>query len=150
MEEIIHAFGIDWRLIVIQMFNFAILVAALWYFLYTPVLKVLSEREAKIRQGIEDAEEAARVRGETYAEKNVVLQDARKEAEGLIHKAEAHAVLKGKDIVKEAEAHAERVLQDAKERAEEAAREAVRKSEAEIARTALLAAEKILNDKAHS
>jgi F0F1-type ATP synthase membrane subunit b/b' len=57
MEEIIHAFGIDQRLIIIQIVNFAILAGALGYFLYTPVLRLLREREEKIAQGLKDAEE---------------------------------------------------------------------------------------------
>ncbi len=77
MEEIIHAFGIDWRLIVIQIFNFALLVAALWYFLYTPILKILEERESKLKQGVLDAEKAATARSEADTEKSVVLKEAR-------------------------------------------------------------------------
>ena len=49
MQEILTAFGIDWRLIVIQVFNFAMLAYVLWYFLYTPVLKLLAEREENVR-----------------------------------------------------------------------------------------------------
>ena len=64
MEEILHAFGIDWRLILIQVVNFGILAGALWYFLYTPVLKILNDREEKIRKGIEYAEAAQETRAE--------------------------------------------------------------------------------------
>ena len=69
MEEIIHAFGIDWRLIVIQMFNFAVLAGALWYFLYTPVLTILSDREAKLKKGVEDVPQAV-VFGSFYCNDN--------------------------------------------------------------------------------
>ena len=76
MEQLIEAFGIDVRLIIIQVFNFGILMAVLTYFLYKPVLKMLNEREAKIAQGIKDAEEAAKVRGEATEEKKAILEKA--------------------------------------------------------------------------
>ncbi len=147
MEEIIQAFGIDWRLIVIQMFNFAILVAALWYFLYTPVLRMLNEREAKLKKGVEDADKAAIALEEADKEKAVLLTSARKEAESLVEEASRHAESKGSDIVKDAEARALRMIEDAKMRAEEEKTLAKKASEAEIAQAAILAAEKILNQK---
>ena len=144
MEEIVHAFGIDWRLIVIQMFNFALLLAALWYFLYTPVLKMLEEREKKLAQGVVDAENAARARKEADSEKSAVLKGARTEAEGIVASAKSHAEEKGVGIVHEAEAKAERMLEDARLRAEEERAQARKASEAEIAQAAILAAEAIL------
>ncbi len=147
MEEIIHAFGIDWRLIVIQMFNFAILGAALWYFLYTPVLKILTEREAKLKKGVEDAESAATARKEADAEKSAVISEARKQAEALVETGSKHAELKGGEIIAEANARATKLIEDAAARAEEERMRARAASEAEIAQAAILAAEKILNQK---
>lgn len=147
MEEIIHAFGIDWRLIVIQMFNFMILGAALWYFLYTPVLKVLNEREAKLKKGVEDADKAAQSLLEANTEKTALLTTARKEAETLVEEASRHAETKGSGIVKEAEERAQRMIEDAKMRAEEEKKLAKKASEAEIAAAAILTAEKILKER---
>jgi F-type H+-transporting ATPase subunit b len=144
MEEIVHAFGIDWRLIVIQMFNFALLMAALWYFLYTPVLKLLSDREAKLKQGVLDAEKAAEARKEADTEKGAILKEARTEAEGIVATAKTHAEAKGNDIVRDAEAKAARMLEDAKARALEEQAQARKAAEAEIAQSAILAAEAIL------
>lgn len=147
MEEIVHAFGIDWRLIVIQMFNFAILAGALWYFLYTPVLKILNEREAKLKKGVEDAEQASIALKEADAEKASVITAARKEAEALVESGSKHAEKKGDEIIAEANARATRLIEDAAARAEEEKLRAKAASEAEIAEAAILAAEKILNQK---
>jgi len=144
MEEIVHAFGIDWRLIVIQMFNFALLLGALWYFLYTPILKMLEAREAKLKQGVMDAEKAALSLTEADTAKSAILKEARGEAETIVATAKTHAEAKGAAIVSDAEAKALRVLDDAKARGEEAQKEARRASEAEIAQAAILAAEAIL------
>jgi F0F1-type ATP synthase membrane subunit b/b' len=67
-----------------------------------------------------------------------------REAEGLVAAARIRAEEKGSEIVKGAEAKADAVLKDAAARAEEAQRRALAESEKEIAKAALLAAEKIL------
>ena len=147
MEEIIQAFGIDWRLIGIQMFNFALLVVALWYFLYTPVLRILEERQEKLRQGVVDAEKAKIALTEAGKEKGVILQGARHEAESIVALAKAHAETKRTDIIHEAETKAARVIHDAQLRAEEEMERARKASEAEVAQAAILAAENILTSK---
>jgi F-type H+-transporting ATPase subunit b len=147
MQEIIHAFGIDWRLIVIQVFNFAMLAGILWYFLYTPILKLLADREAKIKKGIEDAESAGKALALADAEKQTILSAAQGEASAIVERASSHAEQKGAGIVAEAMQKAERVAEDAREKALEIKAQAHKESEAEIAQVAILAAEKIINQK---
>ncbi len=147
MEEIVHAFGIDVRLIVVQMINFGILVGALWYFLYTPVLKMLEKRESLIKKGVEDAKQAEQDRNDAENAKQAVLREARGEAETIVSSATTHAEEKRLALLKEAEANAERVMHDAKARGEEIIHAARKASEAEVAEAAILAAERILNDK---
>jgi F-type H+-transporting ATPase subunit b len=145
MQEILTAFGIDWRLIVIQIFNFSILVGILWYFLYTPVLKLLSEREAKIKKGITDAEEAEKALLRADSEKTAILKDAHVEA-GQIHaRATLTAEEKASALIKDAETKIARDIESAKGLAEELKTQALKGSEAEIAKLSFLAAEKILN-----
>lgn len=147
MQDLFTAFGIDWRLIVIQIFNFAILAGALFYFLYTPILKILSDRESKIQKGVEDANAASESRLRAEEEKKVVLQNATKEAEGMIERAESHAEEKASAILAHAKKQADATLEATKLRAEEMKREAERESEAEIAKIAVLAAEKMIREK---
>jgi F-type H+-transporting ATPase subunit b len=145
MQEILHAFGIDWRLIVIQIFNFSILVGILWYFLYTPVLKLLSEREAKIKKGISDAEKAEEALKLADTEKTTILKEAHVEA-GQIHaRATLTAEEKASALIKDAEMKIARDIESAKSLAEELKTQALKGSESEIAKLSFLAAEKILN-----
>lgn len=147
MEEIINAFGIDWRLIVIQMFNFAFLAGVLWYFLYTPVLKILSEREAKLQKGVEDAEAARVALNQADAEKSSILTQAQGEASEIVARASVHAEERGAIIFHEAEEKVARTLEDAKQKGEEIKAQALKESEAEVARIAILTAEKILTER---
>lgn len=144
MEGILHTFGIDGRLIVIQIFNFALLGAALWYFLYTPVLTMLSEREKKIKKGVEDAENAAQALASAENEKSSILTEANKEAESVATRATLHAKEKAALIAAEADAKAARTIADAQQKGEDLKAQARKESEDEIAKVAVLAAEKVL------
>ena len=144
MESLIHAFGIDARLITIQVLNFAVLAGLLTYFLYKPILRLLEERENKIKQGLADAESAREALSGAEMEKKNILSEAQLNAASMEARAEAHAKEKAEVIMREAnEAAAERVRQ-AEARAEAMKAEALKASEAEIAKSAILAAEEIL------
>lgn len=144
MESLIHAFGIDARLITIQVLNFAVLAGLLTYFLYKPILRLLEERENKIKQGLADAESAREALSGAEMEKKNILSEAQSNAASMEARAEAHAKEKAEVIMREAnEAAAERVRQ-AEARAEAMKAEALKASEAEVAKSAILAAEEIL------
>ncbi|MBI5456651.1 F0F1 ATP synthase subunit B [Candidatus Kaiserbacteria bacterium] len=147
MTELFAAFGINWKLLLIQALNFGILLVILWKYLYTPVLKIIEDRKKKIEEGVQNADEAARKLAASDGEgKEIVLQAARK-AEELVAEARTRADEKRQQMIVAAEERAEAILADASARAEEAKRQALLSSEREIARTAMLAAEKILRQK---
>jgi F-type H+-transporting ATPase subunit b len=60
MEEagLLGQLGINWKLFVSQAFNFFILLIVLWAFVYKPLLKIIKERNEKIKTGLEKAEQA--------------------------------------------------------------------------------------------
>lgn len=147
MQEIISAFGIDSKLIVVQIVNFSLLLGLLWYFLYTPLLKLLSDRQEKIQKGVEDAEKAAQSREDASTEKKAVLSEAHKEAEAIDARAKTHADEKAAGIIAEAQDKAVGVVANATAKGEELKVQARKESEAEIAKLAILAAEKVLQEK---
>lgn len=144
MLETLQAFGVDWRLVSVQIFNFLILIGVLSYFLYTPVLRIISEREQKIKKGVEDANKAEQALKEADAEKTNILKEAHVEASHIVERGTRHAEDKEKEIIAEAQAKATREIERAKENAEEIKTRALKNSEAEIAQMAILAAEKVL------
>jgi F-type H+-transporting ATPase subunit b len=144
MESLLDAFGIDWKLLIAQLVNFGVLFFALTYLLYKPVLKTLDERRAKIAQGVLDAERAAEAASTADADAAEVVKGAESEAEGIVSSARDLAGSEKARILKEAETRAAAVAADADARATEVAAKALRDSEKEIARLAVLAAEKVL------
>lgn len=144
MDALLEAFGIDWKLLLIQAVNFGVLLAALTYFLYKPTMRVLDERRAKVAKGVEDAEAAEVKLREADSVAAGVLKSAEGEAEGIVSSARETASAEKARIVKEAEERAVAVASDAEARAKEAAARTLRESEKEIARLAVLAAEKAM------
>ena len=148
MQQLFSAFGINWHLLLVQAINFGVLLAALTYLLYKPIMKTIDERRDKIAEGVRKAEAADRRLDEAKAESDTLVGEAAKQAEGLVAAARSSAEEKGSAMMKEAQARADQLMVEAKARAEEEKRQMMRASEQEIARAAMLAAEKILKEKA--
>lgn len=146
MESLLDAFGIDVKLLLAQLVNFGVLFVALTWLLYKPVMKTLDERAAKIAQGVEDAEIASEKALQADENAAKVVKGAETEAEGIVSSARDLAGTEKSRIMKEAEARAAQVAADAEARAEETAAKALRDSEKEVARLAVLAAEKVLRE----
>jgi F-type H+-transporting ATPase subunit b len=144
MEAFLSTFGVKWELIIAQAVNFFILAGALTWLLYKPVTKIVAERARVVAQGVEDAAEAKQKldKADEAAKKTFVAAES--EAEELIKRARAEAALEKASALKEAQDYALRLEADAKARAEEDAARLLRESESEIARLALLAAEKAI------
>lgn len=147
MEDLISAFGIDWRLIAIQIFNFALLAGLLWYFLYEPVLKMLDARRDKVAKGLQDAEAATAAREAAETEKKEILGVAHKEAEAVVARASTAGDEKRAAILKQAEEESARRIAAAEKAGEQLKEKLRQESEAEVAQAAILAAEKILRSK---
>lgn len=147
MDQLFSAFGIDWRLLVAQAVNFAIVLVALRYFLYRPILAMLAKRQQIVAQGVDDAAAAKSLLegADAVAAERVAAADA--EAERIVASAREAGAEEKMRLVKEAEARALAVAHDAALRADEVTTRARRESEQEIARLAILAAEKVLRAK---
>ncbi len=148
MSDLFAAFGVNWKLLLIQAVNFGLLLAALSYFLYKPVLKIIDERREKIAESVRVAEAAKRRLEEAKEEGDKMVGDAAKEAEGLVAAARTRADEKGSEMLKAAQGRSDALMAEASARAEEQKRMAMQESQKEIARAAMLAAEKILQKSA--
>ncbi len=147
MGEIAEVFGVNWKLLVIQAVNFTVLLLALWYFLYRPVVRMLEKRQQVIEQGVRDAKAAEESKGDIEKKRDGLILAATKEAEELVEQARVQGAEKEREIVGQAQNRADRELAEAKVRAHELRETTLRESEKEIARLAILSAERILKEK---
>ena len=68
--------GLNLGFLLVQLFNFLILVIVLYAWAYKPILKMLDDRKAKIAQGLEDARIASEARANAEKEAQKILNDA--------------------------------------------------------------------------
>ncbi|MBM3117966.1 MAG: F0F1 ATP synthase subunit B [Chloroflexi bacterium] len=138
--------GINLPLLIAFVVNFIILFGLLSLFLYKPVLKVLDERQARIKEGMEQAEQIRQQTAHSEEEIKAHLETARKE---------------GQSIIAQAAQMGERLKEEAKEGARQEAESVIAKARTEIQRDrdktidelrkefadiAILAAEKVINE----
>ena len=147
MQQLFAAFGINWKLLIIQGINFSVLLAILSYFLYRPLMKVIDERREKIAEGVRAAEAASGRLADAKTESDNIVGAGTRHAEELVALARTRAGEKEAELVGAAQMKADAVMRDAQARAEESKRTAMQESHKEIARAAMLAAEKILATK---
>ena len=111
--------GINLGYIVSQLVNFTLLIVLLYFVAYRPILRMLDERSAKIKKGLEDADTASRRAAEMEQEFERRMTEARKE---------------GQEQVAQAAQMGEKVRQEILDKAREEARGLVDKAKEEIGR----------------
>ena len=58
-DPIIKNLGIDWKIFLAQLVNFGIVFFVLKKFAFSPIQKLLKERQSKIEKGLNDATRSA-------------------------------------------------------------------------------------------
>ena len=112
--EILGNFGFEPVLFAAQIINFLILAAIFKKFLYKPILKVLSDREKKIQQGIADAEAAGESLTRAEKEKDEIIKAATLEAEKIIDETKKAGVELAEKLAASAKQEADRIIIEAK------------------------------------
>lgn len=148
MDTIIHVFGIDWKLLAIQIVNFLILLYILKHFLYAPLLRTLDERRALIAKGVNDAETAEKNLKIAEEKGQELIKASAKKADEALSSAMTSAAHLKERAVQEAEVTKATILKAAETEKERIKKQALFEAEAEIAKLAILGAEKILKKEA--
>ncbi|MBI2121539.1 MAG: hypothetical protein HYT98_00300 [Candidatus Sungbacteria bacterium] len=114
MSELIHNFGIDWKLLLAQAVNFLILLFILKRFAYEPILKMLRSRKEGIEKGYEFMREAdERLRGvDKFREDK--MKEANQEALLIVKRGEESGKERQAEIIVSANKKAESVMLEAK------------------------------------
>lgn len=115
MNELFFALGINWKLLLSQGVNFGILLLALTFFVYKPLLAIIAERKKRIEGGLRDADDAERKLKDIGKIEAEHIAQAEKDALGIIKKAETTAESSAKSIVLSAEEKSVALLKEAAE-----------------------------------
>ena len=142
MEEL----GINWQLLIAFVVNFLLLFILLSVFAYKPVLKMLDERQAKIKESLDQAEEVKQQTAEAEEKIKAQLDSARKEGQKIVAQSEQIAERLKTEAIDEARHEAESLIAKAQteiQRQRDKDLDELRKQFADIA---ILAAEKVINE----
>lgn len=142
-----ESLAIDWKILVGQIINFAILFFLLKKVAFAPFMKLLKERREKIEDGIKKAEKAE----ETIQKMNVFQEELkeknRAKTKEIIQKAEEEAQKRGNKLLGDTDQKRTEILVKAQKEAEEIIVKEKEKSRKEIFDKVFAVTEKVLEEK---
>ncbi len=148
MEEIkqslLGTLGINWKLLIAQLINFSVVLFVMWKWVYTPLLKLIEDRQKKVEQGIRDAEASARSRSESERQAETAILAARKEAQRLLEEAAAAGERLRGDMARQADEQVAKIVEEGRRKLADEKDKAVKEAKSEIAGLVVAAAEKVL------
>ena len=115
--EIFKTFGFDLKLFIGQAINFLILVFIFKKFLYTPILRVLKEREDGIKKGLDDAKNAADALERSGKESAEILKSAKLGAQEIMDNSRKASEEIKKEMIDRSKAESEKIVEQARAQA---------------------------------
>ena len=91
VAQLARQFGVEWKFLAAQIINFCIVAFLLFKFAFKPVLATIEERQEKIADGLQYAEEMKSKLAESKKKQIEVLKEAQKESRKIIKEAQSSA-----------------------------------------------------------
>lgn len=130
--------------IIFQIINFSVVLGALSYLLYKPILKILDERSERIQEAQKAAaktlEEQAKIEQTTKSTK----QKAERDAQDILNEAKTAATAQKQEILKGAQAEAEQMLAKMKKEWQAEKSKLASEMKQEFAEAVLTVSEKVI------
>ena len=145
--DLARQFGVNWSSFIAQVVNFTLLTFVLYRFAFKPVLKTLSERQQKIAEGLQYAEEMKQKLSEAEKGKAETLKKASLEAQKLLNDANEKAKALLDKNTQEASSKVEGILQKATEETERERKKMIKEVQVEISRLVVETTAKVLAKK---
>jgi len=139
-------FQINLFQVLIAAANFVVFLALIWTFAFKPVSKMLADRKTRIEEGLRDAEQARRDRESAETERLAALQEARREANDILARAQKVAQETREADIAATKADLERIRERASADLEAEKQRAIGELRAEVADLALQAAGRVIGE----
>lgn len=143
----IGALGIDGKAFVIQLITFVLAFLVLKRYAFKPIGKVLTERRETIESGVKLGEEMQKERAKLDDKVEKILQDTRKEADGIIAGAQEDARQTVREAEDKAREKAAGILKEADSRIDQDTARARKQLEKELVGLVSDATEAIIGEK---
>ena len=145
--EILAKLGIDWKLFVAQIVNFVILLIILRRFVYRPMLAFLEERTNRIDKGLKDADLAHKKLSQMERKEKEVLDQAKKEAQKILEKAELMGKQNYEKMLIKATDDVKLLMHQSAQKIELERVKMLNETKAQLADLIILTTEKVLQEK---
>jgi F-type H+-transporting ATPase subunit b len=139
-------FQINFFWVITQALSFLIFLAILYFAAFRRIGGVLEERRSRIEQGLQDAEQARRDREQAEAERAATLQEARREANEILTRAQKVAQETRDADITATKAELERMRERAATEIDAEKQRAIADLRAEVADLALRAAGRVVGE----
>ena len=149
-DSIFGALGIDWRLLILQIVAFAILVWLLGKFVYPHLINAIDKREQMINDSVKAAHEAEENAEKTQAEIEKLFAEARSESSAIVATAQQEAAALVKEAEDRSKKRADQIIADARQQLDQDVMKARKALRQETADLVALATEKIVREKVDS
>ena len=144
--EVEALFQVNLFQVIIASANFLVFIALIWTFAFKPVSKMLADRKARIEEGLKDAEQARRDRESAESERVAALQEARREANEILTRAQKVAQDSREADIAATKAELERMRERATADIEAEKQRAIGELRTEVADLALRAAGRVVGE----
>ncbi|HAV10100.1 MAG TPA: ATP synthase F0 subunit B [Dehalococcoidia bacterium] len=138
--------GINLPLLIAFLINFGILFVLLLVFGYKPILKMLDQRQAKIRESMEQADHIREQTAKSEEQMKAHLEAARKEGQTIISQATQMGEKVKEEAREDARKEASAVIERARVEIDRDRDKTIEGLRAEFADIAIMAAEKVINE----
>jgi F-type H+-transporting ATPase subunit b len=135
---------IDPSQIIFQILNFSVVLGALTYLLYKPILKMFAERAKRIEEGQKAAQKAIEQQSKIEEITQKTEAEAKKKAASVLKEATQEAEVKKAELLEEARAVAAAEVEKMKQAWKSEKEQLVSKIRTEVVETVMSASEKVL------
>jgi len=146
----VEKLGINWGLLIAQIFNVVLLVWLLTRFLYRPVLNILNERTRRIQESLKETEQVKEQLARANQDYDQKLAQARQEAAAILAQAQERAKLQEAEIIAQARQEADRIRAEAREQAVQERDQLMRDLKNQMADLVTITASRVLGEELKS
>lgn len=138
--------AINFFWIIVSTLNFGVLLVILYLFAFGPVRRMLDDRRVRIEEGLRDAEQARRDRDSAESERVAALQEARREANEIVSRAQKVASETREADIAATREELDRMRERATAEIDAEKQRAIADLRAEVADLALAAASRVVGE----
>ena len=145
ISELAGEFGVEWEFLIAQIINFCIVAFLLYRFAFKPILATIDQRQEKIADGLQYAEEMKVKLAEAEKKEAETLKKAQEEAQRIISETRESSKAFLEKQTQEAVAKAEEILSKADQAIEQGKQQMLAEVRSEIAALVVQTTAKVLS-----